>query len=248
MEKNFRLGFQCQNTSAMVDGRFDKCDQAVYGKQIDRKKDTERLLGDIDACYVSKVGTNLRDLLPSPHRLSNYDYFIESGDRVFFEVTAPSYYKLWENPFKDMKKIVEFHSQLLNNEGFDFVVERSRHVLILIYNAADNVKVDDTFNKLCSDNYIRGATVYIPSDTVYQWDLTLQLSAVRHSEDALRHSIDAERDRADAERDRADAEWNRADAERNRADAVVAQQFWSDALIRELEKQLASHENMTPTG
>lgn len=131
----------------MVDGRFDECDEVVYGKQIDGNKDAERLLGEIDGCYVSEVGTNLRDFLPSPHRLSNYDYFIESGDPFFFEVTAPSDFKLWDNPFKGMKKIFEFHGQLLNNEGFDFVVERSRHVLILIYNGADNVFVDETFNK-----------------------------------------------------------------------------------------------------
>jgi hypothetical protein len=84
-----------------------------------------------------------------------------------------------------MKKIVEFHGQLLNNEGFDFVVDRRRHVLIFVYNGADSVKVDETFSKLCSENYIRSATVYISSYTVSQWDLTLQLYAVRHSEDAL---------------------------------------------------------------
>ena len=46
MKKFFRLGFQRQNTSVMVDGRFDKSDEQVYGKQIDGNKDTERLLGE----------------------------------------------------------------------------------------------------------------------------------------------------------------------------------------------------------
>ena len=188
-EANFRSGFEHQNTSVMVDGRFEICDKLVYGKQKNGKKDAKRLLGDIDGCYVSNVRTNLRDLLPKPHRLSNYDYFIESGDRVFFEVTTQSGDELWDNPFKYMKKKIEFHRQVVENEAFNFAVDRSRHVLIFVYNGADSVKVDETFSKLCSQNNIRGATVYLSSDTVSQWDLTLNNSDLQHSLDAAEAEI-----------------------------------------------------------
>ena len=87
MKQNFLLGFLRQNTSVIVDGRFDKCDEVVYGKQIDGKKDAERLLGDIDGCYTSKVRTNLTRTLASPHRLSNYDYFNHRTHNIFWVVS-----------------------------------------------------------------------------------------------------------------------------------------------------------------
>jgi hypothetical protein len=99
-------------------------------------------------------------------------------------VTTQSGDELWDNPFYCMKKKSEFHRQLVENEGFDFAVDRSQHVLIFVYNGADSVKVDETFSKLCSQNKIRGAAVYLSSDTVSQWDLTLNNSALKHSLDA----------------------------------------------------------------
>jgi hypothetical protein len=226
-EENFRIGFQRKNTSNMVDGIFKESEKLVYGKKKNGNKDTNRLLGDIDGCYVSSVGTYLRELLPNPHRLSNYNYFIESGDHVFFEVTTQSGDELCDNPFKYMKKKIEFHRKLVDNEGFDFVVDCERHVLIFVYNGADNVKVDNTFRDLCSQYNIRGATVYLSSDTVSQWNLTLQL--------------DAERNRATAERNRATAAEAEILAERNRATAAEAE-------ILELKRKILFQENTTPTG
>jgi hypothetical protein len=188
-EENFRLGFEHQNTSVMVHGRFEICEKQVYGRQKNGKKDAKRILGDIDGCYVSNVKTNLRDLLPKPNRLSEYDYVIESGDRVFFEVTTQSGDELWDNPFKYIKEKIEFHRQLVENEGFKFPVDRSKHVLIFVYNGADNVKVHKTFKDLCAQNNIRGATVYLSSDTVSQWDLTLKLDAERNRATAAEAEI-----------------------------------------------------------
>jgi hypothetical protein len=189
-EENFRLGFEHQNTSVMVNGIFERCEKQVYGRQKNGKKDAKRILGDIDGCYVSNVKTNLRDLLPKPNRLSDYDYVIESGDRVFFEVTTQSGHELWDNnPFKYIKKKIEFHRQLVENEGFKFSVDRSKHVLIFVYNGADNVKVHKIFKDLCAQNNIRGATVYLSSDTVSQWDLTLKLDAERNRATAAEAEI-----------------------------------------------------------
>ena len=147
------------------------------GDKKNGKKDAKRILGDIDGCYVSNVKTNLRDLLPKPHRLSDYDYVIKSGDRIFFEVTTQSGDELWDNPFKHIKEKIVFQRQLVENEGFEFPVDRSKHVLIFVYNGADNVKVYTNSKDLCAQNNIRGATVHLSSDTVSQWDLTLKLDA-----------------------------------------------------------------------
>jgi hypothetical protein len=49
--------------------------------------------------------TNLRELLPNLHRLSNNDFFIESGDRFFFEVTTQSGDDLWDTIKYVQKKI-----------------------------------------------------------------------------------------------------------------------------------------------
>jgi hypothetical protein len=232
-EEIFRIGFQHQNKSEMVDGIFKESGKLVYGKKMNGNKDTNQLLGDIDGCYVSSVDINLRNLLPNPHRFS-HNYFIKRGDHVFFEVTTQSGDELWKNPFKYMKKKFEFHSKLVKNEGFDFPVDCERHVLIFVYNGADNVEVDNTFRNLCLQYSIRGATVYLSSDTVSQWDLTLQL-------DAAEAEILAERNRATAERNRATAAEAEILAERNRATAAEAE-------ILELKRKILFQENTTPTG
>jgi hypothetical protein len=72
-------------------------------------------------------------------------------------------------------KKVNFHSQLVRKEAFNWSVESSKHVLIFVYNGADNVKVEKAFKKLCKASGIRGTTVYLSSDVVAQWDVTLQL-------------------------------------------------------------------------
>ena len=48
------------------------------------------MLSDIDGCYISEVTTNLRDLFPTPNRISNYLFVIKGRDRFFFEITAQS--------------------------------------------------------------------------------------------------------------------------------------------------------------
>ena len=97
--------------------------------------------------------------------------------------------ELWDNPFTNMKKKIEFHRQLVENKGFKLPVDRNSHVLIFVYDGADNAKVHKTFRELCVQNNIRGATVYLSSDTVSQWDLTLELDAERNRATAAEAEI-----------------------------------------------------------
>ena len=90
------------------------CDNLLRRKQKNGKKETD-LLVDIDGYYVSNPRTLLRNFLPSPQRLSDYNFSIGSGDQVFFEVTTQSGDELWDKPYKCMKKI-EFHRKIVMKE------------------------------------------------------------------------------------------------------------------------------------
>lgn len=177
--ENFRSGFQRQNYRVMVDGNFTVCDTKVYGKTKSGRRNRDIILGDIDGCYISAERTSLRQLLPSSHRLSDYDFVIEDGDHVFFEVTALPNNYVWKTHLEDIEKKVIFHSQIIRNKAFHWDIDHTKHVLILVYNGADHVKVDATFKNLCNAWGIRGATVYLASDVLCQWNLWLQLKETK---------------------------------------------------------------------
>ena len=50
--------------------------------------------------------TNFRELSPNPHRSSNIDFFIESGDHFFFEVTTQSGDDLWDDQIRAEKNLI----------------------------------------------------------------------------------------------------------------------------------------------
>ena len=69
------------------------------------------------------------------------------------------------------------HRQLINQERLQWNTSPRHLVFILVYNAAERVKVGQTFNELCLKNKIRGATAHLSQGTVCQWKLKLLLAA-----------------------------------------------------------------------
>ena len=175
-KSNFRIGFQHQNKDNMLRENFLSCDDLVNGKGENNTDMLMKYIRDIGGYFVSNKSVYLRDLLPNPNNIMDYDFIIEKDEHVFFEVIT-KHGNVWNKPAKYIKSKIDFHKQ--NNKNFDWNIDSSKRVLILVYNGADSVVIGRIFNKLCSSNNIRGTIAHISYDTISHWDLTLQIEEWR---------------------------------------------------------------------
>jgi hypothetical protein len=115
--------------------------------------------------------------MPPTHRISDNDFVIEEGDHVFFELTTQSGDDRQKDPHAYIKKKVAFHNKIISNQAYMLPINGAKHVLVFCFNGADHRKVGEAFGAICEEHGIcRGTTVYLPSDTVDQWDLELTLA------------------------------------------------------------------------
>lgn len=220
-EESFRKAFVHKNARCMEHRKFQVEKEDIYGKKNNGDKNTGNKIGDIDGYYISSEKTLLRTLLPVEHRLSDYDFVIDKGAHVFFELTTQSGDDLWQHPTEYIKKKVLFHKKLMTGLAHGWHINKTKHVLVFCFNGADNVEVAKTFQELCEEHGIRGTTAYLASDIVDQWDLLLQLAEKdrtlaeqNHALAEQNHAL-AEQNHALAEKDRTLAKQNRALAEQN---------------------------------
>jgi hypothetical protein len=177
-KNNFRIGFQHQNKSKMTGGNFLSCDKIIVkGKTEKNTQLIQQNIRDIGGYFVSNSTIYLRELLPNPYNLLDYNFTIEEDDNVFFEIITQQHGNIWNNPTEFIKSKIDFHKQ--NNKDFEWNVDSSKHVLVLIYNGADSVVIGKKFRNLCSLNAVRGTIVHISYDTVSHWDLLLQIDEWR---------------------------------------------------------------------
>ena len=80
---------------------------------------------------------------------------------------------------------VKFHRKIIDGSAYEFKIHRSRHVLILGFNGADGRAVTVAFRTACTENDIRGVSVYMASDVINQWDLSLQLDETKSKIESL---------------------------------------------------------------
>jgi len=188
-EQNFRKGFVRRNAAFMSNPALEVENNIVYGVVGDGMRGSNPI-GDIDGYYVASETKFLRDLLPVEHRLSNYDFAINEGDEVFFELTTQSGDDLWKTPAAYIQKKVSFHEALTSGGAHGWSVDKAKHVLIFCFNGADNVMVAKSFRTACDVCGIRGTTVYLASDIVDQWALQLQLDEKQYKLEESKHKLD----------------------------------------------------------
>jgi len=183
-EQHFRKGFVRQNAGFMANPTLEVGNKIVYGVDSEGMR-TNDPIGDIDGYYVASETKFLRDLLPVEHRLSDYDFAINEGDELYFELTTQYGNDLWKTPAAYIQKKVSFHEALVSGGGYGWNVDKAKHVLIFCFNGADNVMVAKSFRTACDACGIRGTTVYLASDVVHQWDLQLQLNELAEKKHEL---------------------------------------------------------------
>jgi hypothetical protein len=170
---NFRIGFQHQNKGNMIEGTFLSCDSIVKGNT----GLVTQITKDIGGYFVSNTNIYLRELLPTPCNLLDYNFIIDNEEHVFFEIITQ--HGMWKNPTEFIKSKIDFHKH--NNKDFKWNIDSSKHVLILVYNGADSVIIGRIFRKLCSLNDVRGTIAHISYDTISHWDLLLQIEEWRRT-------------------------------------------------------------------
>jgi hypothetical protein len=171
-KENFRLGFVHKNKYCMAGENFSLCENVVQNKSYKGRRELPELLQDIGVYFVSNTAVFLRELLPCPNNLLDYNFTIEKGDHVFFEIST-QFCNVWDNPTEYIKAKIDFHKK--SNWNYNWDIDSDKHLLILVYNGADSVFIGKIFSKLCKSNGIRGTIVHISYDTVSHWDLTLQI-------------------------------------------------------------------------
>ena len=175
-KNNFRRGFLHQNKFKMSGGFFSHFNDIVHEKTDKYKHTLLQDINDVGCYYVSNTDIYLRELLPNPNNLLDYNFLIQKEDHVFFEVIT-QHGNVWVNPTDYIKSKIEFHKQ--DNKNFKWNIDSGKHILILVYNGADSVVVGKIFKKLCSDNNVCGTIAHISYDTISGWDLTLQIEEWR---------------------------------------------------------------------
>ena len=177
-KNNFRTGFQHQNKRNMVGNIFLPFNDIVHSKTKKSEDSLSKMSKDMGGYFVSNTTVHLRELLPNPNKLLDYDFIIEKDDHVFFEIVTQQG-NVWKNPTEYIKSKIDFHKQ--DNKYFKWNIDKNKHVLILVYNGADSVFIGKIFRKLCSLNKIRGTIAHISYDTVSNWELLLQIDEWRQT-------------------------------------------------------------------
>lgn len=177
--ENFRKGFQHQNNSKMVGGVFLPCNDIVKGNTEKNKQLLQKITSEMGGYFVSNTTIYIRELLPSPYNLLDYNFIIDEEEHVFFEIITQPHGNVWKNPTQFIKSKIDFHKQ--NIKDFKWNIDSNKHVLILIYNGADSVVIGRIFRKLCILNGVRGTIANISYDTISHWDLLLQIGKWRQT-------------------------------------------------------------------
>jgi hypothetical protein len=123
-EQHFRKGFVRQNAGFMANPTLEVGNKIVYGVDSEGMR-TNDPIGDIDGYYVASESKFLRDLLPVEHRLSDYDFAINEGDEVYFELTTQYGNDLWKTPAAYIQKKVSFHEALVSGGGYGWNVDKA---------------------------------------------------------------------------------------------------------------------------
>lgn len=177
-KNNFRVGFQHQNRHNMIGNIFLPFNDIAHSKTKKSEDSLSKISKDMGGYFVSNTTVYLRELLPNPNKLLDYDFIIEKDDHVFFEIVTQQG-NVWKNPTKYIKSKIDFHKQ--DNKVFKWDIDKNKHVLILVYNGADSVVIGKIFKKLSSLSKIRGTIAHISYDTVSHWELLLQIDEWRQT-------------------------------------------------------------------